>query len=112
MGRTEVCSSHIYSLVVYRLSVLPIPCTILLKLERILFQFFRAKRFRLVRREICYLHSSEGGLGVPNIETWRHTLRLTLLDRMCSQDTAAGSFWKEDANQSFPSLRSVHSADG
>ena len=65
-----------------------------------------------MRREICYLHSSEGGLGVPNVETWRHTLRLTLLDRMCSQDTAAGSFWKEDANQSFPSLRSVHSTDG
>ena len=38
-GRAEVCSSHIYSLAVYRLSVLPIPATILLKLERILFQF-------------------------------------------------------------------------
>ena len=38
-GRAEVCCSHIYSLVVYRLSVLPILCTILFKLERILFQF-------------------------------------------------------------------------
>ena len=54
----------------------------------------------------------EGGLGVPNVETQRHTLRLTFLDRVCSQDTAARSFWKEDAKQSFPSLRSVHSADG
>ena len=65
-----------------------------------------------MRREICYLHPSEGGLGVPNVETLRHTLRLTFLDRMRSQDTAAGSSWKEDAKQSFPSLRSVHSADG
>ena len=40
-----------------------------------------------------------------------HTLRLTFLDRMCSQDTAAGSFWKEDAKQPFLSLRSVHSTD-
>ena len=105
-----MCCSHIYSVVVYRLSVLPIPCTILFKLERILIVW--AKRFPLVRREICYLHPSEGGLGVPNVETWHHTVGLTFLDRMCSRDTAAGSVWKEDAKQSFPSLRSVHSADG
>ena len=47
-GRAEVCSSHIYSLAVYRLSVLPIPPTILFKLERILFQFLWAKRHPLV----------------------------------------------------------------
>ena len=110
-GRAEVCCSHIYPLVVYRLSVLPIPGTILFKMERILFWFIWAKRFPLVRREIYYLHPSEGGLGVLNVETRRHTLRLTFLDRMCSQDTEAESFWKEDPKQSFPSLRSVHSAD-
>ena len=59
----------------------------------------------------CYLHLSEGGLGVPNVEARRHTLRLTFLDRMSSRDTAAESVWKEDAKQFFPSLRSVHSAD-
>ena len=94
-GQAEVCCSHFYSLV-YRLSVLPISPTILFKLERILFQFVWAKRCPLVRREICYLRPSEGGLGVPNVETWCHTLRLTFLDRMCSRDTAAGSVWKED----------------
>ena len=111
-GRAEVCCSHIYSLVIYWLSVLPIPCTIPFKLERILFQFVWAKRFHLVRWEICYLHPSKGGPGVPDVETRRHTLHLTFLDWMCSQDMAAGSFWKEDAKLSFPSLRSVHSADG
>ena len=77
-----------------------------------LFLFVWAKRFPLVRREICNLYPSEGGLGVPNVETRRHTLRLTFLDRMCSQDTAAGNFWEEDAKRSFTSLRSVHFADG
>ena len=62
-------------------------------------------------QEICYLHPSEGSLGVPNVETRHHTLRLTFLDWMCSQDMVVGSFWKEDTKQSFPSLRSVHSAD-
>ena len=65
-----------------------------------------------MRREICYLHPSEGGQGVPNVEAQRQTLRLTFLDRMCPRDTAVGSVWKEDAKPSFPSLRSVHSADG
>ena len=110
-GRAGVGCLHIYPLAVYRLSVHPIPPTILFKLERILFQVLWAKRHPLVRREICYLHPSEGGLGVPNVGARRHTLRLTFLDRMCSRDTAAGSVWKEDAKQSFPSL-SVHSADG
>ena len=45
---TEAHGSHIYSLVVYRLLVLPIPCTILFKLERILFQFVWAKQFPLI----------------------------------------------------------------
>ena len=106
-GRAEVCCSHIYSLVIYWLSVLPILCTILFKLERILFQFFWAKRFPLVRQEICYLHLSESSLGVLNVEMQC----LTFLDQMCSQDTVAGCFWKEDAKQSFPSLWSVHSSD-
>ena len=64
-----------------------------------------------MRQEICYLHPSEGALGMPKVEMRCHTLCLTFLDWMCSQDMAAGSFWKEDAKQSFPSLRSVHSAD-
>ena len=42
-GWAEVCISHIYYLAVYQLSVLSIPCTILFKLERILFQFIWAK---------------------------------------------------------------------
>ena len=91
--------------------MLPIPCTILFKLERNLFQFVWAKGFPLVRREISNLSPSEGGLGVPNVATRRHTLCPIFLDQMCSQDTAAGSFWKEDAKQPFLSLRSVNSTD-
>ena len=110
-GQAEVCSSHIYSLAHYRLSILPIPCTILFKFEKKNCLFIWAKRAPLVRREICHLHPSEGGLGVPNIKMRRHTLRLSFLDRMCSQDNETESFWKEDARLSFPSLRSVHSSN-
>ena len=111
-GKAEVCGSHIYPLILYRLSVLPLPCTVLASLERALFQFIWGKRAPMVRREICYLHPSEGGLGVPSVETRRHTLRLGFLGRMCSQHDEIGEFWKEDAKKVFPTLRSVHSDDG
>ena len=83
-GWAEVCEPHTYPQAFYRFSVLPIPCTILFKLERILFQFIWAKRAPLVRREICHLYPSEGGLGMPHIEMWHHTLRFSFLDRICS----------------------------
>ena len=100
-GRAEVCGSHIYLLALYRFSVLPIPCTILFKLERVLFQLIWTKR------EICYLHPPEGGLGVPNIKMRCHALRLSFLDRMCFETWSFRIF----ARLSFPLLRNVHSAD-
>ena len=111
-GKAEVCGSHIYPLILYRLSVLPLPVTYLVNLERALFQFIWGRRAPMVRREICFLHPSEGGLGVPNVETRRHTLRLTFLGRMCAQHDETGDFWKEDAKRAFPALKSVHSDDG
>ena len=107
-----MCCSHIYSLAVYRLSVIQSRAPSYSSWKGSFSSSSGLRSFPLVRREICYLHPSEGGLGVPNVETRCHTLRLTFQNRMCSQDTAAGSVWKEDAKQSFPLLGSVHSADG
>jgi len=111
-GRAEVCISYIYPLILYRLSVLPIPSTLLIQLERALFQFIWGKRAPMVRRDICCLHPSEGGLGVPSVETRRHTLRLRFLGRAISEHDESGEFWKEDAKKAFPALRSVHSENG
>ena len=111
-GPAEVCGLHIYPLVVYRLSMLPIPCTIISKLERILFHLIWAKKAPLLQRKICCLYLCEGSLGMPNVETWSHTLHLSFLDRMCWQDNATGSSLKVDAKIYFSSLRSMHSADG
>ena len=111
-GRAEVCVSHIYPIIVYRLSVLPLPCTDQLRLEQALFALLWGSKQPVVRREICQLHPSEGGLGMPNITIRQHTLRLNFLDRMCSQDEENGKFWKENAKKAFPALRSVHSDEG
>ena len=49
-SRVEVCSSHIYPLVLYRLSVLPLLSTVLVEQERTLFWFVWKKRAPSVRR--------------------------------------------------------------
>ena len=64
-GRTEVCGSHI---VLYQLSVLSLPWTVVVNLERLLFQFIWGKRAPFVRGKICYLCLSEGGLGISNVK--------------------------------------------
>ena len=99
-----MCGLHIYLLVFCQLSLLSFANTILVNLERALFRFIWGKRTSFVRYEICYLYPSDGGLGVPNIETRQHTLRLSFAGRMCV-------LWKEDAKRAFEALRSVHTED-
>ena len=111
-GRAEVCNSHIYPIFIYRLSVLPIPSDTLLYLQRALFNFLWLGRAPMVCRDVCYLHPSEGGLGMPNVEIRLHTLRLYYLDRMCTQDRETGGLWMEDTRKAFPALRGVHDSEG
>ena len=113
-GKAEVCCSHIYPLIVYHMSVLPLPSTVLNKLVKALFRFLWGPgRAHMVCREICQLHSSEGGLGMPDIMSRLVTLRLQFLIRMYTQEEAGiGEIWKEDAKRAFPALRSVRSDGG
>ena len=110
-GKAEVCASHIYPIFLYRLSVLPLPPDVLIILVRFLFSFLWGGKSPKVTREICYLHPSEGGLGMPFIEIRQHMLRISFLDRMCMQPDENGGFWKEDARNTFPSLRNVRSPE-
>ena len=109
-GRAEVCASHIYPLIVYLLSILPLPDNIMSKLEAVMFEFLWQEKKHLVNRGICQLHPSEGGLGMPNLKTRQTILRFAFLERMCTEeDDGNGDFWKEDAKRAFPTLRSVRS---
>lgn len=40
----------------------------------------------MVRRPVCCLHPSEGGVGMPDVEIRQQTLWFKLLDRMYRQD--------------------------
>ena len=101
----EVFWSHIYPQILYWLYVLPIPCTIIFKLEKIVIQFIWAKRDplspSLVRRR-------------PKNTECRDTTPFSISVSWagCVHKKPTGAFWKEDTRLSFPSLRSVHAADG
>lgn len=51
----------------------------------------------MVCHMFCYLHLSEGGLGILDI----YTLQLHFLDWICIQDGKNGIFWKKDTKTLF-----------
>ena len=83
-------------------------CIVLVNLERILFQFVSGKQASLLRQEIGHFHSSEGGQGVPNEKTRRHTFPC----RLCAQHGEIEEFLKEVIKKAFLYLRNLHSNDG
>ena len=107
--QAEVCSSHIYTQVIYCLSVLS---------HALFYSIWKGfctslsgkKGPLLVHQEICQLYPSEDSLGLINIEMHRHTLHLSFRDQMHSQDRETVAFRKE--KKSFQSLGSVYSSDG
>lgn len=64
----------------YQLSVLPLLCTKLVELVCNLLRLWWSDKAPKVHREVCYFHSSEGGLGMPSVEICQQTLRLKFLD--------------------------------
>ena len=53
-GRVEVCAAYIFPLILYRLSVLPLPEDHRVALEQSLFKFLWKGRSLLVLRQVCY----------------------------------------------------------
>ncbi|CAE1331312.1 unnamed protein product [Acanthosepion pharaonis] len=100
-GRAEVCVSHIYPILLYRLSVLPLPYARLMQLVRTLFSFLWRGKAPMVSREVCCLHPSEGGLGMPSIEIRQYMLRITFLDRMCRGSNEEGAFLERRRPETF-----------
>lgn len=76
-GVSEVCSSHMYQILLCRHYELSLPSDILLVFVR--------HMFSLLSGEICYVNPSDGGLGLPCVEVRRHTLRISYIHRMCMQ---------------------------
>ena len=78
-GRAEVCAVYIFPLILYRLSVLPLPKVHRAALIRSLFKLLWKGRSPLVSRQVCYQRPRDGGLGMPDLESHRLAERLAYL---------------------------------
>jgi len=99
-GRAEACATYIFPLILYRLSVLPLPANRLIALERALFHFLWRGGRPMVRRQVCSQRPCNGGLGMPDLAAHRNAERLAFLNRALHTRTA----WSRKFRDIFPDL--------
>ena len=100
-GRAEVCAVHIFPLILYRLSVLPLPKDHRAALIQSLFKLLWKGGSPLVRRQVCYQRPCNGGLGMPDLESHLLAERLAYLGRSLTSDAV----WSLKVGVAFPDLR-------
>ena len=89
-GRAEACAVYVLPLILYRLSVLPLPRDHRVALERSLSKLLWRGRRPLVSRKVCCQRPREGGLGMPDLESHWLAERLAYLGRSLTKETVLG----------------------
>ena len=92
---------YIFPLILYRLSVLPLPKDHRVVRERSLFKLLWKGASPMVRRQVCYQRPRDGGLGMPGLESHRLAERLAYLGRSLMMDVV----WSLKVRVAFPHLR-------
>ena len=75
-GRAMVCTVYIFSLILYRLAVLPLPKA---SASMILYQITLRRPRAMVHRQVCIQRTRNGGLGMPDLKTHWLAERLVYL---------------------------------
>ena len=101
-GRAEACAAYVFTLILYRLAVLPLPKAHLFCAAR-----FCAAR-PMVRRQVFFQRTRNGSLGMPDLESHWLAERLAYLGRVLTGD----SVWRRKASQTFPRLNSDPKVEG
>ena len=107
-SRAEVCTVYIFPLILYRLSVLPLPMNHRLALQGSLSKLLWRGRTPMVRRQVCCQRPSNEFLDMPDLKDHWFAERLAYLGRSLSKDTV----WKRKASDTFPRLMSDSEAEG
>ena len=107
-GRAEVCAGYIFPLILYRLSVLPLPKVHRVALEWSLFKLLWKGWNPMVCRQVCYQRPRDGGLGMLDLKSHRLTERLAHLGRSLMMDVV----WSLKVRVAFPHLRLNPEAEG
>ena len=69
-GRAVACAVYVFPLILYRLAVLPLPKARCLALQRSLSRLFWGGARPMVRRQVCMQRTRNGGLGMPDLESY------------------------------------------
>ena len=95
-----VCRAHL-PLILYRLSVLPLPKDHQAAMIQSLFKLLWKGGSPLVRRQVCYQCPCDGGLGMSDLKSHRLAERLAYLGRSLTSDAV----WSLKVGVAFPNLR-------
>ena len=93
-GRAEACDVYVFPLILYRLSVLPLPKGPQVALQRSFSKMLWRGRKPWVRRQICCQRPCNRGLGMPNLVSHWLAERLVFLGRSLTWDTV----WERKVN--------------
>ena len=107
-GRAEACATYVFPLILYRLSVLPLPARRLTRLQGHLDSLLWDEGKHYVCREVCVQSAGEGGLGQPSLLCHKNAERLTFLGRSLEEDAP----WVPVVENSFPNLKPDPSVEG
>ena len=100
-GRAEACATYVFPMILYRLSVLPLPTGWFNALERLLFTLLWKKSTKAkVRRKVCFQRIREGGLGMPDLRSHLRAERLKFLIQTMEFEPA----WAPKVLSFFPGL--------
>ena len=89
-GKAKVCAVYIFPLILYRLSVLPLPKDHRAVLIQCLFKCLWRGGSPLVLVQVCYQRPRNGGLGMPDLDSHWLAERLAYLGRSLTKDTVWG----------------------
>ena len=107
-GRAEACATYVFPMILYRLSVIPLPRDRLKALERLLFTLLWKKATKAkVLRKVCYQRIREGGLGMPDILSHLRAERLSFLIKTMEEEPA----WAHKVLSFFPRLSASLTAE-
>ena len=107
-SRAEACAVYVFPLILYRLAVLPLPKARRLALQRSLSRLLWGGARPMVRSQVCIQRTSNGGLGMPFLESHWLAERLTYLGRSLTADAVL----RQNASRTVPRHKSDPKAEG
>ena len=101
-ARAGACAGYVFLLIFYQLAILPLPKARCLAPQQSLSRLLWGGTRPMVRRQVCTQRTRNGGLGMPDLESYWLAERLAYLGRSLTKDAV----WRRKVSRTFPRLQS------